>query len=89
MQSYTVYLCLETALHISGGIFTYHQEHTQLYIQHLEAVLLVSGGISTHHHEHTQLHLQQLIFVKTLLLPVVIVEKLELVDFQLFHDSGR
>jgi hypothetical protein len=28
MQSYTVYLYLETALHISGGTFTHHQERT-------------------------------------------------------------
>ena len=35
MQSYTVYLSLETAVHVSGGISTHHQEHTQLYLQHL------------------------------------------------------
>jgi hypothetical protein len=35
MQSYTVYLYLETALHVSDGIFTHHQEHIQLYLQHL------------------------------------------------------
>jgi hypothetical protein len=35
MQSYTVYLYLETALHVSGGIFTHHQERIQLYLQHL------------------------------------------------------
>ena len=35
MQRYTVYLYLETALNVSGGISTYHQEHTQLYLQHL------------------------------------------------------
>ena len=28
----------ETALHVSGGISTHHQEHTQLYLQHLELV---------------------------------------------------
>jgi len=33
MQRYTVYL--ETALHISGGTSTHHQERKQLYIQHL------------------------------------------------------
>ena len=32
MQHYTVYL--ETALHVSGGT-THHQEHKQLYLQHL------------------------------------------------------
>ena len=35
MQRYTVYLYLETALHISGGTSTHHQEHIQLYLQHL------------------------------------------------------
>ena len=35
MQRYTVYLYLETALHVSAGISTHHQEHTQLYLQHL------------------------------------------------------
>ena len=32
MQRYTVYLFLETALHVSGGISTNHQEHIQLYL---------------------------------------------------------
>jgi hypothetical protein len=35
MQRYTVYLYLETALHVSGGTSTNHQERTQLYLQHL------------------------------------------------------
>jgi len=26
---------LETALRVSGGTITYHQEHKQLYLQHL------------------------------------------------------
>jgi len=28
----------ETALHVSGDISTYHQEHTQLYLQYLVLV---------------------------------------------------
>jgi hypothetical protein len=32
---YTVYLYLETALHVSGNTFTHHQERIQLYIQHM------------------------------------------------------
>jgi hypothetical protein len=28
-------LYLETALHVSGGISTHHQERIQLYVQHL------------------------------------------------------
>ena len=38
IQLYTVYLSLETALHVSGGTSTHHQEHTQLYLQHLVLV---------------------------------------------------
>jgi hypothetical protein len=30
MQRYTVYLCVETALHVSGGTSTHHQERIQL-----------------------------------------------------------
>jgi hypothetical protein len=45
MQRYTVYLYLETALHVSGGTFTHHQEGIHLYLQHLVFVtsLLLSG----------------------------------------------
>ena len=35
MQFYTVYLYLETALHVSGGTSNHHQEGIQLYVQHL------------------------------------------------------
>jgi len=35
MQPYTVYLYLETALHVSGGTSTHHQERIQLYLQYL------------------------------------------------------
>jgi hypothetical protein len=38
---------LETALHVSGGITTHHQESKQLYLQHLVFVtpLLLSAAI--------------------------------------------
>ena len=47
MQRYTVYLYLETALHISSGTTTHHQERKQLYLQHLvfATPLLVSAAI--------------------------------------------
>jgi hypothetical protein len=47
MQRYTVYLYLETALLISGGTSTHHQERIQLYIQHLVLVtpLMLSAAI--------------------------------------------
>jgi hypothetical protein len=35
MQRYTVYLFLETALHVSGSTSTHHQKRIQLYLQHL------------------------------------------------------
>ena len=38
MQLYTVYLYLETALHVLGGTSTHHQERIQLYLQHLVLV---------------------------------------------------
>jgi hypothetical protein len=46
MQRYTVYLYLETTLHVSGGISTHHQERIQLYLQHLVFVtaLLLSAA---------------------------------------------
>jgi hypothetical protein len=70
MQRYTVYLYLETALHISGGISggtsTHHEERIHLYLQHLVFVtpLLLSAAISwnrfecavggVRHPQHTQ-----------------------------------
>jgi hypothetical protein len=47
MQRYTVYSYPETALHISSGISTHHQERIQLYLQHLVFVtpLLLSAAI--------------------------------------------
>jgi hypothetical protein len=47
MQRYTIYLYLETALHVSGGNSSHHQELIQLYLQHLVFVtpLLLSAAI--------------------------------------------
>jgi hypothetical protein len=48
MQRYTLYLYLETALHVSGGTSTHHRELIQLYLQHLVFVttpLLLSAAI--------------------------------------------
>jgi hypothetical protein len=47
MQIYTAYLYLETALHVSGGISTHHQDHIQLYLQNLVFVtpLLLPAAI--------------------------------------------
>jgi hypothetical protein len=38
MQCYTVYLYLETALHVSCGTSTHHQERIQLSLQYLAFV---------------------------------------------------
>jgi hypothetical protein len=48
IQRYTVYLYLETALHVSSGTCTHHREHIQLYLQHLVFVttpLMLSAAI--------------------------------------------
>jgi hypothetical protein len=47
MRRYTVYVYLETALHVSGGTSTYHQERIQVYLQHLvfSTPLLLSDAI--------------------------------------------
>jgi hypothetical protein len=62
MQRYTVYLYQETALHVSGGKSTHHQEHIQLYLQLLVFVtpVLLSAAIveeleSTHIFVHSSL----------------------------------
>ena len=79
MQRYTVYLHLETALHVSGGTSTHHQEGIQLYLQHLVFVtrLLLSAAIVEE---------LELVWVccgwRT---PPTAHSK----QFQLFHDSGR
>ena len=48
MQLYTVYLYLETALHVSGDTTTHQQERIQLYLQHLVFVtpLLLPAAIA-------------------------------------------
>jgi hypothetical protein len=48
MQRYTVYLYLETALRVSDGTSTHHQERIQLYLQQLVFVtpLLLSAAIA-------------------------------------------
>jgi hypothetical protein len=48
MQRHTFYLYLETALHVSCGTSTHHQERIQLHLQHLVFVttpLLLSAAI--------------------------------------------
>ena len=47
MQRYAAYLYVETALHVSGGTSTRHQERIQLYLQYMVFVttLLLSAAI--------------------------------------------
>jgi hypothetical protein len=53
MQRYTVLLYMETALHVSGGTSTHHQERIQLYLQHTVFVIrlllpaAIAAGSST------------------------------------------
>jgi hypothetical protein len=72
MQRSTVYLYLETALHVSGGTSTHHQKRIQLYLQHLVFVtpLLLSAAIVEE------------------LEPVCTPPTAHSNRFQLFHDSG-
>jgi hypothetical protein len=46
-EKITSFFYLETALHVSGGTSTHHQELKQLYLQHLVFVtpLLLSAAI--------------------------------------------
>ena len=48
MQHYKFIYFWITALHVSGGISTHHQEHTQLYLQYLVLVkpLLLPAAIA-------------------------------------------
>ena len=73
MQLYTVHL--ETALHISGGTSTHHQERIQLYLQRLIFVtpLLLPAAI-----------VEELEPVWRNTPPTAHSNR-----FQLFHDSGR
>ena len=66
----------KTALHVSGGISTHHQEHTQLYLQHLVLVklLLLPAAI-----------VEELELRSTACRYSGRVETV----FQFFHDSGR
>jgi len=61
-------------------IVVYIQQDATLHsLFYLEIALHVSGGNITHHQERKQVYLQHLVFVTPLLLPVAIVEELELV----------
>jgi len=76
MQRYTVYLYVETALHVSGGTSTHHRERIQLYLQHLVFVttLLLSAAI-----------VEELEPVSVWRTPPTAHSN----RFQLFHDSGK
>jgi hypothetical protein len=73
IQRYTVYLYLETTLHVSGGTSTHQQERIQLYLQYLVFVtpLLLSAAI-----------VEECCGWRTP--PTAYSNR-----FQLFHDSGR
>jgi hypothetical protein len=79
MQRYTAYLYMETALHVSGGTSTHHQERIQMYLQHLVFVtpLLLPADIV----EELETSLSVL-WVRT---PPTAHSN----QFQLVHNSGR
>ena len=47
---------LETAVHVSGGTSTHHQERKQLYLQHLVFVtpLLLAAARGRYHPKHVE-----------------------------------
>jgi len=69
MQRYTVYLYLETALHVSDGTTTHHQERKKLYLQHLVFVtpLLLSAAIVEYNIYPTRCNVTQFIYIWKLL----------------------
>jgi len=71
--------CLETALHVSGGAITYHQERKRLSLQHLVFVtpLLLSAAIVK--------ELELVCVCCGWRTPLTAHSN----QFQLFHDSGR
>jgi hypothetical protein len=64
-----------------ANIFQYISNNMQLHTiyLYLETALYISGDTSTHHQERIKLYLQHVLLVTPLLLPVAIVEDLELV----------
>jgi hypothetical protein len=61
-------------------ILIYIRQYATLHnLFYLVIALHVSDGTTTHHQERKQLYLRHLVFVTPLLLPVAIVEELELV----------
>ena len=66
------------SVHRNNILIYIQQDATLRRLFYLETSLHVSGGTSTHHQERIQLYLQYLVFVTPLLLPVAIVEELEL-----------
>jgi hypothetical protein len=56
MQLYTFYFYLETALHVSGGTSTHHQERIQLYLQHLVFVTPLRAPPTAHSNRFQLFH---------------------------------
>jgi len=65
MQSYTVYLYLETALHVSSCTSTHHQEHIQVYQQRTILNIMNTNASATRvfgAFNHAALHVYMLKF---------------------------
>jgi hypothetical protein len=88
MHRYTVYLHLETALHVSGGnstIITSAKNciNSIWYLSHRYCYLPLSWKSwnlfesAVNHQERKQLYLEHLVFVTPLLLPAAIVEEMK------------
>jgi len=54
MEQYTLYLYLQTALHVSGAIPTHHQQLISLYLQYLallRPILLPVTNVTSYLHD--------------------------------------
>jgi len=49
-------LYLETAVHVLGGTSTHHQEHIQLYLQHLVFVMPLLLSATAHSNQFQLFH---------------------------------
>jgi hypothetical protein len=72
MQLYIVHLYLETALHVSGGTTTHHQERKQMYLKYLVFVtpLMLPAAITADSRCHSSFH-EVFLFCKILNLGLI------------------
>ena len=72
MQLYTVYLYLETALHVSGVTSTHHQERIQLCLQHLVFVTPLPGNSKSNSNFTQFIYIWKLLYMFRVVPPPII-----------------